>query len=144
MADQDQEAAEDASGTTEDADGVKSSALVKNTSDKTEDLDKTRDALVEAAAVSSGLWITYLGVLLYLTIAVGSVTHRDLLLESPITLPFVSVKLPITGFFVLGPGLFLIVHAYVLLHFTMLADKIAAFDELLGTPQHPSVFARMV
>jgi uncharacterized protein YjbI with pentapeptide repeats len=130
MADQDQEAAEDAGDTTERAEP---SALAKKPSDKTEDLDKTRDALVEAAAVSSGLWITYLGVLLYLTIAVGSVTHRDLFLESPITLPFVSVKLPMAGFFVLGPGLFLIVHAYVLLHFAMLAGKVEAFDVLLIT-----------
>jgi hypothetical protein len=105
--------------------------LSKLKAEPTDDLDATRNALVEAAGVSGGLWITYLGVLLYLLIAVGSVTHKDLFLESPITLPLISVKLPMAAFFVLGPGLFLIVHAYVLLHFRMLADKIAAFDELL-------------
>jgi Pentapeptide repeats (8 copies) len=137
MADPDQEAAEEAGDAAEGAaEAERPDAETSSPAEKAnDDLDKTRDALVEAAGVSSGLWITYLGVLLYLTIAVGSVTHRDLFLESPITLPFVSVKLPMAGFFVLGPGLFLIVHAYVLLHFAMLADKIAAFDELLDTPK---------
>jgi hypothetical protein len=52
--------------------------------------------------------------LLYLAIAVGSVTHRDLLFENPVKLPFLNADLPVRVFFVVGPGLFLIVHAYVL------------------------------
>ena len=36
--------------------------------------------------------------------AVGSVTHRDLLFESPVKLPFLNVDLPLVGFFVLGPS----------------------------------------
>jgi uncharacterized protein YjbI with pentapeptide repeats len=66
-------------------------------------------------------------VLFYLAIAVGSVTHRNLLFESPVKLPFLNVDLPLIGFFVLGPAIFLIVHAYVLLHFVLLADKVGAF-----------------
>jgi hypothetical protein len=31
------------------------------------------------------------------------------------------VDLPLIGSFVLGPGIFLIVHAYMLLHFVLLA-----------------------
>ena len=46
-------------------------------------------------------------------------------------MPFLSVDLPLKGFFVLGPLLFLIVHAYVLLHFGMLSDKVRAFDRAL-------------
>jgi uncharacterized protein YjbI with pentapeptide repeats len=96
------------------------------------DLKALRDAVVDAASVGAGLWFSYLFVLLYLVVAVGSVTHRDLLFENPIKLPFLSVELPLTGFFVLGPGLFLIVHVYVLLHFVLLAGKVGVFhDELL-------------
>src|SRR6266852_3501300 len=94
---------------------------------KAKDLEALRDAVVDAANVGAGLWLTYLFVLFYLLVAVGSVTHRDLFFESPIRLPFLSVDLPLVGFFVLGPALFLIVHTYVLLHFVMLADKVGVF-----------------
>lgn len=48
--------------------------------------------------------------------------------ENPVKLPFFNVELPLIGFFVLGPLLFLIVHTYTLLHFVMLAGKVGAFD----------------
>ena len=106
------------------------SALAK----KAADPDALRSSVVDAASVSGGLWISYLGVLVYLLIAIGSVTHKDLLLESPIMLPLVSVNVPVTGFFWLGPALLLIVHVYVLLHFVMLAGKIEAYDNALVAP----------
>ena len=94
---------------------------------KAQDLEALRNAVVDAANVGAGLWFSYLFVLLYLVIAVGSVTHRNLLLETPVRLPFLNVDLPLLGFFVLGPALFLIVHAYVLLHFVLLAGKVGVF-----------------
>jgi len=100
---------------------------------KAKDLEALRNAVVDAANVSAGLWFSYLFVLLYLVITVGSVTHRNLLFESPVKLPFLGVELPLLGFFILGPAIFLIVHAYVLLHFAMLADKVGVFHaELLA------------
>ena len=95
---------------------------------KAKDLGALRDAIVDAAGVSAGLWLSYLFVLFYFAIAAGAVTHRDLLLENPVKLPFLNVELPLKAFFVLGPLVFLIVHAYVLLHFVLLAGKIGAFD----------------
>ena len=99
--------------------------------DEAKDLKALRAAVVDAAGVSAGLWFSYLFVLLYLLIAVGSVTHRDLFLENPVRLPFLNVDLPLLGFFVLGPLLFLIVHTYVLLHFVLLGRKIRAFHAQL-------------
>ena len=99
--------------------------------DEAKDLKALRAAVVDASGVSAGLWFSYLFVLLYLLIAVGSVTHRDLFLENPVRLPFLNVDLPLLGFFVLGPLLFLIVHAYVLLHFVLLGRKIRAFHAQL-------------
>src|ERR1700730_13362572 len=94
---------------------------------KATDLDALRTAVVDAAGVGYGLWFSYLFVLLYLAIATGAVTHRDLLLENPVKLPFLNVELPLKAFFILGPLVFLIVHVYVLLHFVFLASKIGAF-----------------
>jgi hypothetical protein len=94
---------------------------------KAKDLGALRDAVVDAAGVGTGLWLSYLFVMFYFAIAAGAVTHRDLLLESPVKLPFLNVELPLKAFFILGPVVFLIVHAYVLLHFVLLTGKIGAF-----------------
>jgi hypothetical protein len=90
-----------------------------------------RDAVVDAATLGGGLWLSYFFMFFYLAIAAGGVTHRDLFFENPVKLPFLNVDLPLVGFFVLGPLLFLIVHAYTLLHFTLLAGKVGAFDTAL-------------
>ena len=95
---------------------------------KADDLEAIRAAVVDAAGVSAGLWLSYLFVLFYFLVAAGGVTHRDLFFESPVKLPFLNVDLPLEGFFWLGPALFLIVHTYVLLHFVMLAGKVRMFD----------------
>src|ERR1700730_7674794 len=93
---------------------------------KATDLDALRTAVVDAAGVGYGLWFSYLFVLLYFAIAAGAVTHRDLLLESPVKLPFLNVELPLKAFFILGPLIFLVVHAYVLLHFLLLASEVGS------------------
>jgi hypothetical protein len=93
--------------------------------------------VVAAAGVSAGLWLSYLFVLFYLLVAAGGVTHRDLFLENPVKLPFLNVDLPLRGFFWLGPAIFLVVHAYVLLHFRLLAGKVRVFDRELRAQIDP-------
>jgi uncharacterized protein YjbI with pentapeptide repeats len=103
------------------------------------DLDRAQGAVVDAAAVSGGLWLSYLFVLFYFLVAAASVTHRDLFLENPVRLPFLAIDLPLRAFFWLGPILFLIVHTYVLVHFVLLAQKIrfldAALHEFVASPE---------
>jgi hypothetical protein len=55
-------------------------------------------------------------------------------LKDAVKLPFLNVDLPLVGFFVLRPLLFLIVHAYVLLHFVLLGSKVGAFHTELEAP----------
>src|SRR4051812_37883209 len=115
---------------------------------KARDLEALRTAVVDAAGVGAGLWLSYLFVLFYLAVAVGGVTHRDLLLENPVKLPFLNVDLPLRGFFVLGPAIFLITHAYVLLHFVMLADKAGVFhaelEKRIGDPEVRTALRRQL
>jgi hypothetical protein len=95
-------------------------------------LSKPRAKSVEdAAAISGGLWLSYLFALFYIGIAAGGVTHKDLLLENAVKLPFLNVELPLVAFFSLAPILFIIVHAYTLLHFVLLAAKVGAYDQAL-------------
>ncbi len=98
---------------------------------KADDLDAIQKSVSDAAAVGAPLWLSYIFLLFYVAIATSGVTHTQLLLESPVDLPFLNIKLPLKAFFILAPILFLIVHAYVLAHFAMLSDKAKAFHDRL-------------
>src|SRR5438045_2484347 len=77
---------------------------------KIDDLVVQRDAVIDAASISAGLWLSYLFVLFYLATAAGGVTHRDLFFETPVKLPFLYAELHLAAFFGLAPLLLLIVH----------------------------------
>src|SRR4051794_21925291 len=68
-------------------------------SEKADDLETLRTAVIDAAGVSFGVWISYLFVLFYLFVAAGGVTHRDFFFENPVKLPFLNVDLPLRTFF---------------------------------------------
>jgi hypothetical protein len=55
------------------------------------------------------------------------VTHADLFFERSVKLPFLNIELPLLAFFSLAPILFVIVHAYTLVHLVMLTDKTKRF-----------------
>jgi uncharacterized protein YjbI with pentapeptide repeats len=105
---------------------------IKKFAQKAHDLDAARKSVEDAASVTTGLWLSYLFLLVYIGIAVGAVTHKDLFLEKPVKLPFVSdVPLPLVAFFILAPIVFIVSHAYTLVHFVMLASKIGVFNREL-------------
>ena len=96
-----------------------------------DNLEAIRKAVEDAASVSGALWFSYLFVLFYFAVAAGAVTHADLFLENPVRLPFLNIELPLLAFFFLAPILFVIVHAYVLVHFVLLTDKAKRFHRAL-------------
>ena len=98
---------------------------------KADDLEEIKKAVEDAASVSGGLWLSYLFVLSYVAIAAGAVTHKDLLLENPVKLPFLNVELPLLAFFALAPFVVLITHIYALMHFRMLGNKARHFHKVL-------------
>ena len=98
---------------------------------KADDLEAIKKAVDDAASVGGGLWLSYLFVLFYLAVAAGAVTHADLFLENPVKLPFLNIELPLLTFFFLAPILFLIVHAYTLVHLVMLTEKAKRFHQAL-------------
>ena len=103
--------------------------------EKTDDLDAMKKAVDDAASVGGGLWLSYLFLLFYLAVAVGAVTHADLFLEKPVKLPFLNIELPLLAFFLLAPILFIVVHAYTLVHLVFLTDKAKRFHQVLHDPK---------
>jgi hypothetical protein len=102
--------------------------LIEKFAKQAHDLDALRKTVEDAAAVSAGFWLSYLFVLFYIAIAAGAVTHKDLLLENSVKLAFLGVDLPLVAFFVLAPILFIVSHAYTLVHFVMLGAKVGVYD----------------
>ena len=98
---------------------------------KAYDLDALRTAVDDAAKASGPLWASYILALFYFLVAAGGVTHKDMFLERPVKLPFLGVDLPIVGFFIVTPPVFVLLHAYVLLTFAVMARKVEAFDGAL-------------
>jgi hypothetical protein len=95
------------------------------------DIGELQKALNDASSKASALWIAFITFELYLAIAFGAVTHRDLFLENPINLPVLNVDLPLVGFFVVAPTVLLIFHFYIFLQLLALARKAADFNALL-------------
>jgi hypothetical protein len=104
---------------------------IEQLAEKAHDLDDARKTVEDAASISGTLWFSYLFTLFYIAIAAGAVTHKDLLLENPVKLPFLNVELPLVAFFALAPILFVLSHAYTLMHFALLAGKIGAYKTIL-------------
>jgi uncharacterized protein YjbI with pentapeptide repeats len=96
-----------------------------------DDLRVIKQAVDDAASVGGALWLSYLFVLFYLAVATGAVTHADLFFENPVKLPFLNIELPLLAFFFIAPILFLVVHAYTLVHLVMLTDKAKRYHQAL-------------
>ena len=86
-------------------------------------------SLNDSATRVSTIWVSYLIFALYLLIATGTATHRQLFLEEPLKLPALNIDLPLYWFFVLAPILFVLLHLYVLLQVLLLGRTAAAYNE---------------
>jgi uncharacterized protein YjbI with pentapeptide repeats len=95
------------------------------------DLDVLERAVNDAAGRASVLWTSFITLGTYLLVATGSVKHRDLFLDAPIKLPVLSVDLPVTGYFLVAPLIFVIFHSYVLLQLDGLSKRAADYTGLL-------------
>jgi uncharacterized protein YjbI with pentapeptide repeats len=96
------------------------------------DVGELQTALNVAAGKLSVLWTTFITLQFYFAIAFGSVTHRDLFLQTAIKLPILNVDLPLIGFFIVVPIVLVIFHFYVFLQLLGLARKAQDYNTLLS------------
>jgi uncharacterized protein YjbI with pentapeptide repeats len=90
------------------------------------------DALNHSAERVQTLWFSFLTFMLYLAIAAGTTTHRMLFLEEPLNLPVLNIKLPLLGFYILTPIIFVVFHFYMLLNLVLLARTARTFEDALA------------
>jgi uncharacterized protein YjbI with pentapeptide repeats len=89
-------------------------------------------------------WLAFLVLLTYVAVTLASVSHKNLLLNSPVRLPIINADIPLVGFFQYAPALLLLVYLSLLVQHVILArkyrkftDAIAPYEIETGT-EHPS------
>ncbi|WP_072392125.1 pentapeptide repeat-containing protein [Hyphomicrobium sp. CS1GBMeth3] len=87
--------------------------------------------LQEANAASAsvrGAWILLIAIEAYFFIALSGISHRDLLLNTPVAQPILQVSIPLRSFILFGPLVLIVMHAGVLQQHIILARKLKALD----------------
>jgi uncharacterized protein YjbI with pentapeptide repeats len=82
-------------------------------------LEKLRDASGEARRAF--LWFGTFGA--YFVTTVASTTHEALLRGTAVKLPLLAVDLPIVGFYVVAPFLFVLLHLYLMFQLVLLGGR---------------------
>lgn len=92
-------------------------------------------SLVEAVNTSSEsahmAWLVFMGLIAYLTIATAGVTHKDLLLETPVALPILQVQVQQSQFFEFAPLILLLFHFGLVSQLVLLARKTLELDSTI-------------
>jgi uncharacterized protein YjbI with pentapeptide repeats len=92
-------------------------------------------SLLEAVNASSDTahtgWLIFLAIMTYLVIAVAGVTHEALLLETPVELPILQVKIQLKQFFQFAPVVLVLFHLGILAQLVLLARKAIEFDQAI-------------
>lgn len=93
-------------------------------------------SLLEAVNSSSDTahtgWLIFLAIMTYLVIAVAGVTHEALLMETPVELPILQVKIQLKQFFQFAPIVLVLFHLGILAQLVLLARKALEFDHAIG------------
>ncbi len=97
----------------------------------TKEAEALAAALNHSAERVQSLWFSFLTFMLYLAIATWTTTHRMLFLEEQLTLPVLNIKLPLLGFYILTPIIFVVFHFYMLLNLVLLARTARTFEDAL-------------
>jgi uncharacterized protein YjbI with pentapeptide repeats len=109
------------------------------------DVSALEHSLNDSAARVSTIWVSFLFFSLYLLSTAAAVTHRQLLLGESLKLPVLNVDLPVRGFTLLAPILFVMLHVYVLLQLVLLARTAEAYNaavERAGLSPHENASLR--
>ncbi len=86
--------------------------------------NRLREAVDTAADHVQKVYLTFLSVGLYIAVIIGSTRDVQLLKLSLVTLPILNVGLPIVGFYIIVPWLYVLLHFNLLLQLYLLSRKL--------------------
>src|SRR5262249_16828217 len=109
--------------------------------------DEVKGFLDEANGASDpawSAWLAFLVLLTYVAVTLASVSHKNLLLNSPVRLPIINADIPLVGFFQYAPAMLLLVYLSLLVQHVILArkyrrftDAVSAYETETGS-EHPA------
>jgi Pentapeptide repeats (8 copies) len=76
-------------------------------------------------------WLAFLFLLAYVIVTLASVSHKDLLLNSPVRLPIINADIPLVGFFQYAPAMLLLVYLSLLVQHVIVARKYRRFTDAI-------------
>lgn len=100
---------------------------MSNLPDATETIAEVHRAAVELRNFT----ITFLSLLLYVSLIIASTTHEQILRIDPVKLPVLNVDIPIVGFYAVMPVFLLLMHLYLLVQYYLFSQQVFLFDSVL-------------
>src|SRR5512143_370162 len=76
-------------------------------------------------------WLAFLLLLTYVVVTLASISHKDLLLNSPVKLPIINADIPLVGFFQYAPAMLLLVYLSLLVQHVIVARKYRRFTDAI-------------
>jgi uncharacterized protein YjbI with pentapeptide repeats len=98
------------------------------------------------AAVVRPLFTTFLVFIAYVAVIVGSTTDEDLLRGISVKLPLLDANISIVGFYVVAPALLIVLHFWLLLHFSLICENLHSLLRVvsyLGERQYSVIRQRL-
>jgi len=89
------------------------------------------EAVNHSSDTANTAWLIFMAIMTYLMIAVAGVTHTNLLLETPVSLPILQVDIPLTQFFQFSPIVLVLFHLGLVSQLVLLARKALEFDHAI-------------
>jgi hypothetical protein len=91
-------------------------------------MNQLLSAVNSASESAQAGWIILLVLTAYFVVALGGVNDRDLLLNSPISLPLLGISVSLHRFFFFAPLIYIFIHFGVLIQHVVLAHKAYALS----------------
>ena len=98
-----------------------------------EDAKEFLDEANRASDPAWSSWLAFLLLLTYVVVTLASVSHKALLLNTPVKLPIVNADIPLVGFFQYAPALLLLVYLSLLVQHVVLARKYRKFTDAIAS-----------
>jgi hypothetical protein len=92
-----------------------------------EQAEKRLAAANEAIRSTRTFFFALLSIAAYIGVVIAGTTDEQLLRISPVKLPIVGVEVPLTGFYIFVPWLFVLLHFNLLIHLGLTSKKLKRF-----------------
>jgi len=102
-------------------------------SEPSSDMTARNAALLEDVNAASGParngLMLFVAVLAYFFVTLAGITHTDLLLNAPVTLPVLRVEIDLRAFFIVAPAIVVVLHINLMLQHVALSRKAREFHK---------------